>query len=36
MKGYAYEIVELDSGHTSVDSRDNLLSNGDGVDVVHV
>ena len=32
----SYKIVELNSGDTSVDTRDDLLGDGYGVDMVHV
>lgn len=31
-----YKIIKLDSRHTTVHARDDLLGNGDGVDVVGV
>jgi hypothetical protein len=33
---YTYEIVKLNSGNTSVDTRDDLLGDGNGVDVVRI
>lgn len=31
-----YEIVKLDCGHTTVDTRNDLLGDGDGVDMLRV
>ena len=34
--GRAYQVIELDSGDALIDTRDNLLGDGSGVDVFGV
>lgn len=32
----SYEVIQLDGGDTSIDTRDDLLRNGYGINMVHV
>lgn len=36
MRRDTYKIIELNGGDTTIDTRDDLLGDGDRVDVVHV
>jgi hypothetical protein len=36
MNGAAYQVVKLHSCDAAIDTRDDLLGDGDGVDVFHI